>query len=606
MNNTILNSYSGIKTHQFGLDSVSNNIANVNTTGYKESTPEFKSLLGQHLETTNNSTVSSDINYGTTVGSNAISTKSGDLKKTDGDLDLAYIGKGWFIVGKDPQSTLNINSQDPNLDNQAYFTRDGTFMQDADGNIVTQSGYHVYGVDLGKIKGEVFTDDSIQEDEKKLAGGEIKALRIPKDLVYQPTQSGRLEVRLNLNANTTSAPLGDYLVLEDGSLDTKKLEDLDLNVLFNSEKKPFDAHTNNDILLTVKTLKDGKEETQNLVFKYGYGGVEKNEFQTFSQLKTLFEQKAGLSLDIAKNSNNQPNLPLALEIKNISQDSSENKTITLGGLFSDNLGFSLNGARMQADSSYSGKPLYIASYVSKANIYNEDGRALTVQTRYFLNQSANKNQGVNQKWETRSAIYQGENRLNSREVYSSLEFDDKGEAVQSSINLDYKDKVITYSYTGALGQKSTNSNYKESGVIQSDTDGKAAGKLVGFRVDEDGVIELNFDNGVTSPMGRIGIAVFNNDQGLKNVGGNLFTMTQGRGADGNVKALSGNPIAGWDQDRGKLRFGKMFQGYLENSNTDVANALTSLILMQRGYSMNAKAFSTGDELIKEAINLKRN
>lgn len=42
MNGTLVNSYSGIKTHQFGLDSISNNIANVNTIGYRENIPQFE------------------------------------------------------------------------------------------------------------------------------------------------------------------------------------------------------------------------------------------------------------------------------------------------------------------------------------------------------------------------------------------------------------------------------------------------------------------------------------------------------------------------------------------------------------------------------------
>ena len=49
MNSTLLNAYSGIKTHQFGLDSVSNNIANVNTIGYRENTRNLKASLPINL-----------------------------------------------------------------------------------------------------------------------------------------------------------------------------------------------------------------------------------------------------------------------------------------------------------------------------------------------------------------------------------------------------------------------------------------------------------------------------------------------------------------------------------------------------------------------------
>lgn len=55
MNGTLINAYSGIKTHQFGLDSISNNIANVNTIGYRENIPQFESLFSSHLDTLNSS-----------------------------------------------------------------------------------------------------------------------------------------------------------------------------------------------------------------------------------------------------------------------------------------------------------------------------------------------------------------------------------------------------------------------------------------------------------------------------------------------------------------------------------------------------------------------
>ena len=97
--------------------------------------------------------------------------------------------------------------------------------------------------------------------------------------------------------------------------------------------------------------------------------------------------------------------------------------------------------------------------------------------------------------------------------------------------------------------------------------------------------------------------MFANDQGLKKVGGNLFALNPST-VNGETTQLSGNPKLVWDESS-NLKQGKILQGYVETSNVDVADALTNLILMQRGYSMNAKAFTTSDDLIKEAIALKR-
>ena len=72
------NGISGIRTHQFGIDSTSNNIANVNTVGYRANLPEFKSLFATSMSYVNaNSPISNDYNYGSTIGSNAINANDG-------------------------------------------------------------------------------------------------------------------------------------------------------------------------------------------------------------------------------------------------------------------------------------------------------------------------------------------------------------------------------------------------------------------------------------------------------------------------------------------------------------------------------------------------
>jgi len=77
-----------------------------------------------------------------------------------------------------------------------------------------------------------------------------------------------------------------------------------------------------------------------------------------------------------------------------------------------------------------------------------------------------------------------------------------------------------------------------------------------------------------------------------------------RTLNGQTSVVSGNPLLGWNNE-GNLKFGRIRHKLLETSNVDVGNALTNLIVFQRGYSMNAKAFTTGDDLLKEAISLKR-
>ncbi|WP_300955732.1 flagellar basal body rod C-terminal domain-containing protein, partial [Helicobacter rodentium] len=125
-------------------------------------------------------------------------------------------------------------------------------------------------------------------------------------------------------------------------------------------------------------------------------------------------------------------------------------------------------------------------------------------------------------------------------------------------------------------------------------------------IDENGIIMVNFTNGKLEPIGRFGIAAFVNDQGLSKVGGNLFQMNARR-INGETAVVSGPPILAWEEGGlAKLKFGRVLDHMLETSNVDTGTALTDLIVYQRGYQMSAKSITTADQLMQEAIQLKRN
>ena len=126
----------GMSAQQFMMDTISNNLANVNTTGYKQSRAEFSSLAYQDIFTagtpTSQSTQSPTGLYRghgvRTVASNRLFTL-GDIKHTGNPLDLAIGGDGFFQV---------------QLQNgQTAYTRDGSFKLDGQGRIVTSDGYIV-------------------------------------------------------------------------------------------------------------------------------------------------------------------------------------------------------------------------------------------------------------------------------------------------------------------------------------------------------------------------------------------------------------------------------------------------------------------------------
>jgi len=124
----------GMNSMQHQIDVTSNNIANVNTMGFKQDRAEFQDLMyeslnytaGQTSETTTNPT-GMDVGLGVRVSGIQKNFLQGDLKLTSNTLDLAIEGNGFFQV------TM------PN--GETAYTRNGAFKLDADGNVVNGNGY---------------------------------------------------------------------------------------------------------------------------------------------------------------------------------------------------------------------------------------------------------------------------------------------------------------------------------------------------------------------------------------------------------------------------------------------------------------------------------
>lgn len=582
MNSTLYNGYSGIKTHQFGLDSTSNNIANINTTGYRANMPEFKSLFASALGTANPaSPVKSDMNYGATRASNAISNNDGSYKESDEEFSVAYAGKGWFVVGDNEGIAFNGEGAKKGV----YFTRDGSFSRDAEGYVVNSAGYYMLGVDLGKIKDGVFISDSAN-DEENLATGEIKPLQIPQNLHYGPTESTFVNLALNLNANKAELNSYSFFLDDNGEFNEEKLMNTDIGALVIGNEN-FNANAYNSGVISI--TKDG--ETKDFTFNYG-------DFYTFGELKEAILEQSGLELDFARNADGKIDKGLVLELKTSGQDLEK---ISVGGKLFERLGMKGEQNLEVANFGFLSDKLEIANYKTTTEIFNDNGDKMLIISRFILRD----NSGDGQVWSVDSGIYtKDDETLVGEKIEHNITFDSAGKASGEPITLTYGDKSVEYSITGSNKRESSNVAYMDSSVLDSAKDGTQKGELAHIGIDNDGIINLSFSNGITEKMGRVGVVAFVNDKGLQKVGGNLFEMSSYLKDGEDTLPASGAPLIGWDE-KGKLRFGQILHKYLETSNVNPADAMTDLIVYQRGYSMSAKAFTTGDDLIKEAINLKR-
>jgi flagellar hook protein FlgE len=118
---------SGMNAQASRLGTVSDNIANVSTTGYKQASAEFETMLGQTGQTEYTS-------GGVIASVRQLTSDQGALRGTASATDLAISGNGFFVVSNDSGAS--------------YLTRAGSFVPDANGNLINTAGYKLMGYPL--------------------------------------------------------------------------------------------------------------------------------------------------------------------------------------------------------------------------------------------------------------------------------------------------------------------------------------------------------------------------------------------------------------------------------------------------------------------------
>jgi flagellar basal-body rod protein FlgG len=116
---------------------------------------------------------------------------------------------------------------------------------------------------------------------------------------------------------------------------------------------------------------------------------------------------------------------------------------------------------------------------------------------------------------------------------------------------------------------------------------------LGITIAQDGTVTVRQPNQpVPTQIGQLIAVRFPNNAGLRAVGQNMYEETQASGA----------PIVGIFS---QLGFGRLSQGFLESSNVSIVDEVVRLITGQRAYEASSKGITTADEMLSQAINLKR-
>lgn len=175
---------SGLQAHQYAMDVEGNNIANVNTFGFKYSRADFSTLMSQtsKIATAPDGNLGGknpmQVGLGAGVNSTTRIHSQGNIQTTDKNTDMAINGDGFFIVSNDGGTTQ-------------FFTRAGDFKTDAVGNFVDNNGYTVQGWNYNQETGQIDSSTSVQD------------IVIPPGMSMPARPSSSVSLTANLDSGNT-------------------------------------------------------------------------------------------------------------------------------------------------------------------------------------------------------------------------------------------------------------------------------------------------------------------------------------------------------------------------------------------------------------------
>lgn len=245
----------GLQAHQIAMDVESNNIANVNTIGFKYSRANFSDLLAQtaQIATAPQGDLGGknavQIGLGTTINSVTRIMTQGSIQNTDKNTDVAIQGDGFFIVSSDSGSTYK-------------YSRSGDFKFDAKGNFVDNGGFVVQGWVRDEVTGKV---DSTAP---------ITNINIPPGLTTPANPSAVVTLKANLDSGETvetfnptnemaTYSLTDYLAYVGGAVTPQALTanairtantnvSEDMKVMFNEQGRSMVMQSGQGVWISYK------------------------------------------------------------------------------------------------------------------------------------------------------------------------------------------------------------------------------------------------------------------------------------------------------------------------------------------------------------------
>ena len=650
MNASFYNGLVGMKSSQFNSDMWADNIANANTTGYKQQTANFSALFTSQILSSINGVTSNDIESGAVVGTTAKDMSQGNIVKTDNPFDLAISGDGFFVI-KDITNP--------------QFTRNGSFTRDRDGLLVNQNGEPLQVLNANNLKkenGEWIIDTSIDTTTLLTPNSSINDLTpitLPEILTFPAQATKNISIAGNLNG-------GDIV----DKVETAKL-DSDFGVLYDKNQKDMHIQEGeslvfgfgenisyeNGLIKTEFCIADDPIDNKDVNIDFLVNGTEIKT--TLKDGATKEEIKDAIAKELEKNSILYEKSESGIKLKSKDRLIVENKGDILKNSGAEVLSYKKNPqnkGEFQTIEQFINKLQSIADKVypettsislnEKGQLYIQNNSDKTIVSTLLKTENSNQsfleNLGslgkvINSNTATNSLTFNEAsegftgNIIDSTGEKNSLKFtfrkvEKEEDKTIWNLDLEETDKEgnststdnyrLEFSQTGELlnpkeitfdnngidtlidlggGFKGiTSFNKSNSGFAYSE-DGLIEGYLKGYDIETDGKIVATFSNNQTSALAQIPIFHFPNKQGLNSLGGTIFSLSDNSGTPTLFSDQNGNYIAG----------ATIQNSSLETSNVDMSQAMTELIISQKAYEANSKSITTSDQFIQKAIDMKR-
>ncbi|MFO0858798.1 MAG: flagellar hook-basal body complex protein [Phycisphaerales bacterium] len=579
----LFSALSGLNANARNLDVIGNNIANVNTTAYKSSRMVFSNMFSRTISEgtppgeVTGGTNPFQIGLGVKLAGTQRNMTNGTISATGDNRDLAIDGNGYFLVQRGDQQ---------------FYTRAGNFRPNELNELTTINGERVmgYGVD----------------EQFNLIPGVLAPVSLPLGALTIVEPTTNVKFAGNLNANGTLPTGGSIYSLGGTSTDgfraiasaapapaapnllesTTRLVDIEDPLLPGSNTLSF---------VSGQTLRiTGATKGTRLLPD---ADLKITDATTVQDLMNFMTQALGISNAGGANPDgNTPGLTLdpvtgkinlvgnTGTVNDIALESADLRLLDASGAtvrfpFVSNKAATADGEAVRtAFVAYDSLGTPVTVDVSMS-IVSRTSAGTT--WRYYVESADNA--GVDLQSATGILTFDNEGRMvNPAPVTVTINRDNQGSITPLTFTIDFADATNEVT---AL----TDVNSEVAAIYR---DGAPIGTLTSYGIGTDGTIVGVFSNGVTRTMGQIALATFTNDEGLVEVGNNLYT----------VGANSGAPVV---SSPGTFGAGQLVQGSLELSNVDIGDEFIKLILTSTGYSANARVIRTTDELMQSLLVLGR-